>query len=40
MQTHDQLIKKQIKRPGVKAELEQIEREEAVLVDTLPKSAP
>ncbi|MHB1200359.1 MAG: helix-turn-helix domain-containing protein [Polaromonas sp.] len=35
MQTHDQLIKKLIKRPGVKAEVERIEREEAVLLDTL-----
>jgi DNA-binding XRE family transcriptional regulator len=38
MQTHDQLIKKLIKRPGVKAEVERIEREEAVLLDTLLKA--
>ena len=38
MKTHDQLIKKLIKRPGVKAEVERIEREEAVLLDTLLKA--
>ena len=38
MQTHDQLIKKLIKRPGVKDEVERIEREEAVLLDTLLKA--
>lgn len=38
MQTHDQLIKKLIKRPGVKVEVERIEREEAVLLDTLLKA--
>jgi DNA-binding XRE family transcriptional regulator len=38
MQTHDQLIKKLIKRPGVKTEVERIEREEAVLLDTLLKA--
>ena len=38
MQTHEQLIKKLIKRPGVQAEVERIEREEAVLLDTLLKA--
>ena len=38
MQTHDQLIKKLIKRPGVKAEVERIECEDAVLLDTLLKA--
>lgn len=38
MQTHDQLIKKLIKRPGVKVEVERIEREESVLLDTLLKA--
>ena len=38
MQTHDQLIKKLIKRSGVKAEVERIEREESVLLDTLLKA--
>ena len=38
MQTHEQLIKKLIKRPGVKTEVERIEREEAVLLDTLLKA--
>jgi DNA-binding XRE family transcriptional regulator len=38
MKTHDQLIKKLMKRPGVKAEVDRIEREEAVLLDTLLKA--
>lgn len=38
MQTHEQLIKKLIKRPGVRAEVERIEREESVLLDTLLKA--
>lgn len=38
MQTHDQLIKNLIKRPGVKAEVERIEREESVLLDALLKA--
>ena len=38
MQTHEQLLKRLIKRPGVKAEVERIEREEAVLLDTLLKA--
>lgn len=38
MKTHDQLIKKLIARPGVKAEVERIEREEAVLLDALLKA--
>lgn len=35
MKTHDQLIKKLIARPGVKVEVDRIEREEGVLLDTL-----
>ena len=38
MQIHNQHIKKLIKRPGVKAEVERIEREEAVLLDSLLKA--
>ena len=38
MQTHEQLIKKLIKRPGVKVEVERIEHEEAMLLDTLLKA--
>lgn len=38
MQTHNQLIKKLMRRPGVRAEVERIEREEAVLLDALLKA--
>ena len=38
MQTHDQLIKKLLRRPGVRAEVERIEREEGVLLDALLKA--
>jgi DNA-binding XRE family transcriptional regulator len=38
MQTHDQLIRKLMRRPGVRAEVERIEREEAVLLDALLKA--
>jgi ribosome-binding protein aMBF1 (putative translation factor) len=38
VQTHDQLIKKLLRRPGVKAEVERIEREEGVLLDALLKA--
>jgi DNA-binding XRE family transcriptional regulator len=38
MKTHDQLVKALMKRPGVKAEVDRIEREEAVLLDTLLKA--
>lgn len=38
MQTHTQLVKKLMRRPGVRAELERIEREEAVLLDALLKA--
>jgi hypothetical protein len=33
MQTHDQLIKKLMRHPGVKAEVERIEREEGARLD-------
>ena len=38
MQVHDQLIKKLMRRPGVRAEVERIEREEAALLDALLKA--
>ena len=38
MQTHDQLIKKLLRRPGVRAEVERIEREEGLLLDALLKA--
>ena len=38
MQTHDQLVKKLMQRPGVAAEVTRIEREEGVLLDTLLKA--
>ena len=38
MQTHDQLVKKLLRRSGVRAEVERIEREEGVLLDALLKA--
>ena len=38
MQTHDQLVKKLLRRPGVRTEVERIEREEGVLLDALLKA--
>ena len=38
MQTHDQLVKKLLRRPGVRAEVERMEREEGVLLDALLKA--
>ncbi len=38
MTTHQELVKKLMKRPGVKAEVERIEREEGVLLDALLKA--
>ena len=38
MQTHDQLVKKILQRPGVAAEVSRIEREEGVLLDALLKA--
>ena len=38
MQTHDQLVKKLMRRPGVRAEVERIERDETVLLDGLLKA--
>ncbi len=38
MKTHDQLVAKLLKRPGVKAEVRRIEREEALLLDALLKA--
>ena len=38
MRTHDQIIAKLIKRPGVRKEVERIEREEGALLDLLLKA--
>lgn len=38
MHTHDQIVKKLMRRPGVKAEVERIEREEGELLDSLLKA--
>jgi len=38
VQTHDQLVKKLLRRPGVRAEVERIERGESVLLDALLKA--
>lgn len=38
MQTHEQLINALLNRPGVRAEVEHIEREEGVLLDALLKA--
>jgi len=38
MRTHNQLVKKLLRRPGVRVEVERIEREEAVLLDELLKA--
>ena len=35
MRTHDQLVKKLMRRPGVRTEVERIEREESALLDAL-----
>ena len=38
MQTHDQVVAKLMRRPGVRKEVERIEREEGVLLDLLLKA--
>ncbi len=38
MQTHNQLVKKLLRRPGVRNEVERIEREEGALLDALLKA--
>lgn len=38
MQSHDQVVKKLLRRPGVRAELERLEREEFTLLDALLKA--
>ncbi len=38
MRTHDQLVKKLLRRPRVRAEVERIEREESTLLDALLKA--
>jgi len=38
MKTHDQVVKKLMRRPGVRAEVERLEREESALLDALLKA--
>ena len=38
MQTHDPLLKKLLRRPGVRAGVERIEREDGALLDALLKA--
>ena len=38
MRTHDQVVKKLMRRSGVRAEVERIEREEGALLDALLKA--
>lgn len=38
MQTHSQLVRKLMRRPGVRAEVDRIEREEGALLDALLKA--
>ena len=38
MQTHNQLVKKLLRRPGVRTEVARIEREESALLDALLKA--
>ena len=38
MRTHDQVIKKLMRRPGVRVEVERLEREEFALLDALIKA--
>lgn len=38
MKTHEQLVKKLLERPGVKTEVERLEREEGALLDALLKA--
>ncbi len=38
MRTHDQLVRKLLRRSGVRTEVERIEREESVLLDALLKA--
>jgi ribosome-binding protein aMBF1 (putative translation factor) len=38
VRTHDQLVRKLLRRPGVRTEVERIEREESALLDALLKA--
>ncbi|MBP6775799.1 MAG: helix-turn-helix transcriptional regulator [Piscinibacter sp.] len=38
MRTHDQVVRKLLQRPGVRTEVERIEREESALLDALLKA--
>lgn len=38
MKSHDQVVKKLLRRPGVRAEMQRLEREEFTLLDALLKA--
>jgi ribosome-binding protein aMBF1 (putative translation factor) len=38
LKTHDQIVKKLMRRPGVRAEVQRLEREESALLDALLKA--
>jgi len=38
VRTHDQVVKKLMRRPGVRAEVERLEREESALLEALLKA--
>ena len=38
MKTHDQVVRKLLRRPGVRLEVERLEREESALLDALLKA--
>jgi len=38
VRTHDQVVKKLMRRPGVRAEVERLEREESALLEVLLKA--
>jgi DNA-binding XRE family transcriptional regulator len=38
MRTHEQLVKAMLRKPGIKAEVERIERDEGELLDSLLKA--
>lgn len=38
MKTHDQVVRKLMRRPGVRTEVERLEREEFALLDALLKA--
>jgi ribosome-binding protein aMBF1 (putative translation factor) len=38
MKTHDQLVKSMMRRPGIRAEVQRIEKDESALLDVLLKA--